>query len=110
MNGAQALKAAFMNEGSTALQHKLNAAAPINKVKRGGRREREEQAKMLDVDLCICVGLDRTLYIPCIYGIFGREITKYTIICGAYIRFWPTLYVCCTLHDFGCTKTDESTF
>jgi hypothetical protein len=27
----------------------------------------------------------------CIYGIFGREITKYTVIYGAYIRFWPTL-------------------
>ena len=26
-----------------------------------------------------------------IYGIFGREITKYTVIYGAYIRFWPTL-------------------
>jgi hypothetical protein len=25
------------------------------------------------------------------YGNFGREITKYTVIYGAYIRFWPTL-------------------
>jgi len=24
------------------------------------------------------------------YGVFGREITKYTAIYGAYIRFWPT--------------------
>jgi tRNA splicing endonuclease len=26
------------------------------------------------------VGLARTIYIRCIYGIFGREITKYTVI------------------------------
>jgi hypothetical protein len=31
------------------------------------------------------------IYIRCIYGIFGREITKYTVIYGVYIRFWPTL-------------------
>jgi hypothetical protein len=30
-------------------------------------------------------------YIRCIYSIFGRELTKYTVIYGAYIRFWPTL-------------------
>ena len=33
-------------------------------------------------------------YIGCIYGIIGREITKYTVIYGVYIRFWPTLYIC----------------
>jgi hypothetical protein len=37
------------------------------------------------------LGLARTIYIWCIYGIFGREITKYTVKCGVYIRFWPTL-------------------
>ena len=26
----------------------------------------------------------------CIHGVFGRKITKYTVIYGAYIRFWPT--------------------
>jgi len=31
-----------------------------------------------------CIGLAKA-----IYGIFGREITKYTV----YIRFWPTLHV-----------------
>ena len=41
-----------------------------------------------------CVGLARTIYIRCIYDIFGREITKYTVIYGAYIRFWPTLLLC----------------
>jgi hypothetical protein len=27
------------------------------------------------------------IYIRCIYGIFGREITKHTVIYGAYIRY-----------------------
>jgi len=36
------------------------------------------------------VGLARTKYIRCIHGIFGREITKYTVIYAVYIRFWPT--------------------
>jgi len=39
------------------------------------------------------IGLARTIYIRCIYGIFGREITKYTVIYGVYIRFWPTLEI-----------------
>ena len=43
---------------------------------------------------CVYVGLVRTIYIRCIYGIFGREITKYTVIYGVYIRFWPTLRIC----------------
>ena len=29
-----------------------------------------------------CIGLARTIYIRCIYGIFGREIIKYTVIHG----------------------------
>jgi hypothetical protein len=40
------------------------------------------------------VGLAKTIYIRCIYGNFGREITKYTVIYGVYIRFWPTLVIC----------------
>jgi hypothetical protein len=32
-----------------------------------------------------CVGLARTIYIRCIYGILGREIIKYTVIYGIYI-------------------------
>ena len=42
----------------------------------------------------------RTIYIRCIYGIFGREITNYTVIYGAYIRFWPTLHICICTHVF----------
>jgi len=38
-----------------------------------------------------CLGLARTIYIRFTYGIFGREITNYTVIYGVYIRFWPTL-------------------
>jgi len=37
--------------------------------------------------LCICI----YMYIRCIHGIFGREITKYTVLYGVYIRFWSTL-------------------
>jgi hypothetical protein len=36
-------------------------------------------------------GLARTVYIRYKYNSFGREITKYTVIYGVYIRFWPTL-------------------
>ena len=31
-------------------------------------------------------------YIRCTHGIFGRGITRYTVIYGVYIRFWPTLF------------------
>jgi hypothetical protein len=41
-----------------------------------------------------CVGLARTIHIQCTYGICGREITKYTVIYGVYIQFWPTLRMC----------------
>ena len=33
------------------------------------------------------------MYIRCIYGIFGRKITKYTVIYGVYIQIWPTLHI-----------------
>jgi hypothetical protein len=47
------------------------------------------------------VGLARTIYIRCIYGNFGREITKYTVKYGVYIRFWPTLMMTCAcVHVF----------
>jgi len=41
---------------------------------------------------CIYIGLAKTIYIRCTYGIFGLEITKYTVYIYVYIRFWPTLY------------------
>jgi hypothetical protein len=37
------------------------------------------------------LGLARNIYIRCIYGIFGRVITKYTVIYGVCKQFWPTL-------------------
>jgi len=51
----------------------------------------------------VFVGLARTINIRCIYGIFGREITKYTVIYGVYMRFWPTLciYDVNTVNGFG---------
>jgi hypothetical protein len=45
------------------------------------------------MDEAAYLGLARTIYIRCVYGIFGREITIYTVIYGVYIRFWPTLRV-----------------
>jgi hypothetical protein len=39
------------------------------------------------------IGLARTIYIRCTYGIFGLEITKYTVYIYVYIRFWPTLLI-----------------
>jgi hypothetical protein len=40
--------------------------------------------------------LANPLYIPCIYCTCGRGNTKYSVIYGVCIRFWPTLniYVC----------------
>jgi hypothetical protein len=59
--------------------------------------------------VCDCLrtllGLARTIYIRCIYGIFGREVTKYTVIYGVYIRFWPTLHIIKSLlpeHKMNC--------
>jgi hypothetical protein len=38
-------------------------------------------------------GLARTIYIRCMYGVFGRKITESTVIYGVHIRFWPTLVI-----------------
>jgi len=47
--------------------------------------------------LCECVvpfiGLAITIYARCMYGNFGREITKYTVINGTYTRVLPTLTI-----------------
>jgi hypothetical protein len=47
---------------------------------------------------CTYLGLARTIYIRCKYGNFGREITKYAVIYGVYIRFWPTLHITAYMH------------
>jgi len=36
-------------------------------------------------DCCKCVGLARTMYLRCVYGIFGWEITLNTVIYGVYL-------------------------
>ena len=41
----------------------------------------------------VCLGLARTIFIRCTYGIFDREITKYMVIYGVYIRFWSILLI-----------------
>jgi len=53
----------------------------------------------------VCVGLARTIYKRCIYGIFGREIIKYTVIYGACIRFWPTLRMWLAINQHCCGRT-----
>ena len=61
----------------------------------------DEKRVCVHVCVCVCVGLARTIYIRCTYGIFGLEITKYTVHIYVYIRFWPTLCVCvyaCIMH------------
>jgi len=42
---------------------------------------------------CSFLGLARTIYIRCIHGIYGKEITKYTVIYGVCAQFWPTLFL-----------------
>jgi len=44
--------------------------------------------------MLITLGLARTVYIRCIYGIFCRELTKYTVVYGVYIRFGQPLIFC----------------
>ena len=53
------------------------------------------RAACRSVHVCdLFVGLVRTVYIYTVYiRYFGREIIKYTVIYGVYIRFWPTLPV-----------------
>jgi hypothetical protein len=36
------------------------------------------------------VGQDH-INLRCMFGLFGREITKFMVIYGDAIRFWPTL-------------------
>jgi len=67
-------------------------------------------------DLCTTgtiawLGLARTMWgwtinIRCIYGVFGREITRHTVIYGVYIRFWPTLQV--TSPEFSLLSTSRT--
>jgi len=59
-----------------------------------GRRHRTAHSASAVVALHkikVLIGLAQILYIRCIYGIFGRKIINYSVIYGAYIRFWPTL-------------------
>ena len=38
-------------------------------------------------------GLARTICIRCVYGVFGRETTKFMVIYGVSIWFWPALVI-----------------
>jgi len=50
----------------------------------------------------LLLGLARAIYIRCVYGTFGREITIYMVIYGVYIRFWPTLLIAYILYVTYC--------
>ena len=85
----------------------------------GGHKIYGPEHKALCLVRCsrqICIGLDRTIYIRCVYGIFGREITKYVGLARTiYIRCvygifgrettkyvgWPELYIRCVYGVFG---------
>jgi len=43
--------------------------------------------------LTVYVGLAQTIYIRCVYGVFGRDVIKYTVIYGVDVRIWPTLCI-----------------
>ena len=53
------------------------------------------RAACRSVHVCdLFVGLVRTVYIYTVYiRYFGRDVTKYMVIYGVYIRFWTTLFV-----------------
>ena len=60
----------------------------------------------------VYIGLARTIYIRFIYGIFGREITKYTAIYGIYTVLANPMYTRSFLQRYyhecahmGCTYT-----
>jgi hypothetical protein len=40
------------------------------------------------------------IFIQCIYGIFGREITKYTVIYGVYIYNCTVLAILCQVLSY----------
>ena len=35
--------------------------------------------------MCYVCALASTIHTRCIYGIFGRKITKFAVICGVYV-------------------------
>ena len=58
-----------------------------------------------------------TTYIRCVYIIFGRKITRYTVMYCVYIRFWPNLVVqqqlyrrCTPLVDVISNRTAKALF
>ena len=73
------------------VRHLCQRQAEIARKDKDGREVKKVQRHQYTEALYI--GLARTIFIRCIYGNFGREITKYTVIYGVYIRFWPTLAI-----------------
>jgi hypothetical protein len=58
--------------------------------------------------LCKCLGLARTIHKRCMYGNFGRGISKRMVIHGAYIRCWPTLQMPDSINQLSrCCSTQQ---
>ena len=81
--------------GGNYVSHKQLACRRLMRVML--RCSKFKDSAALCTDRCHCVILDRVgqdhIYVRCTHGIFGREITKFTVIYGAYISFWPTLLI-----------------
>ena len=59
-----------------------------------------------DASTCRCtwVGLAKTIYIRCIFGIFSREIAECTVIYGVDIQSWSTLHMRLALLCGSCQR------
>jgi len=55
-------------------------------------------------DCCKCVGLARTMYLRCVYGIFGWEITLNTVIYGVYLYGSGQPYKCDARAAVSCVR------
>ena len=71
----------FVNRRPVPLRHPKLVAAVTPRVFLAATRCNVPAARGNHVS---CVGLARTIYIRCVYGIFGRKFTIYTVTHGVY--------------------------
>ena len=83
----------YASANAVCVRKMLYASANAVCVSKCCMRQRMQHASEKCCRCVLCrVGQNHTFI--GIYGIFGREITILTVICGADIRFWPTLVLC----------------
>ena len=86
-------KMLYASANAVCVRKMLYASANAVCVSKCCMRQRMQHASEKCCRCVLCrVGQNHTFI--GIYGIFGREITILTVICGADIRFWPTLVLC----------------